>query len=169
MIRRSQPSLLPTTPESKNASAVACVSLTTSYGNLIAKTLYYRETYQNSPKIRDAPCPPPKRRPPPCRSNSPRQPVGHRPERLNPRASFPDSWYGKTLLGQALKNAREILRRDSTTPSDDPAPETPVPRDITGDTIFEVDPITHLRLDTTPPSCQCPNGRALGYHRLDAR
>ena len=76
--------------------------------------------------------------------------MGHRPERLNPRASSPDSWYGKNLLSQALKNAREILHRDSTTPPDDPAPETPVPRDVTGDTVFEVDPITHLRLDTTP-------------------
>ena len=27
-------------------------------------------------------------------------------------------------------------------------PETPVPRDDTGDTVFEVDPVTHLRLDT---------------------
>ena len=76
--------------------------------------------------------------------------MGHRPERLNPRSSSPDSWYGKNLLGQALKTAREILRRGSTTPPDDPAPETPVPRDVTGDTVFEVDPITHLRLDTTP-------------------
>ena len=74
----------------------------------------------------------------------------HRPERLNPRAYFPDSWYGKNLLGQALKNARKILRLDFTTPPDDPAPETPVPRDITGDTVFEVDTITDLRLDTTP-------------------
>ena len=74
----------------------------------------------------------------------------HRPERLNPRASSPGSWYGKNLLGQALKNARKILRLDYITPPDDPAPETPVPRDVTGDTVFEVDPITHLRLDTTP-------------------
>ena len=74
----------------------------------------------------------------------------HRPERLNSRASSPDSWYGKNLLGQALKNARKILRLDSTTAPDDPAPETPVPPDVTGDTVFEVDTITHLRLDTTP-------------------
>ena len=38
------------------------------------------------------------------------------------RASSPDSWYGKNLLGQALKNARKITRLDSTTPPDDPAP-----------------------------------------------
>ena len=68
----------------------------------------------------------------------------------DPRASSPDSWCGKNLLGQALENARELLRQDSTAPPDDPAPETPVPRDATGDTVFEVDPITHLRLDTTP-------------------
>ena len=71
------------------------------------------------------------------------------PERLNSRASSPDSWYGKNLLGQALKNARKI-RLDSTTAPDNPAPETPVPRNVTGDTVFEVDAITHLRLDTTP-------------------
>ena len=38
-------------------------------------------------------------------------------------------------------------------PHFNPAPETPVPRDDTGDTVFEVDPFTHLRLDTdTPPA-----------------
>ena len=68
----------------------------------------------------------------------------------DPRVSSPDSWCGKNLLGQALGNARELLRHDSTAPPDDPAPESPVPRDTTGDTVFEVDPITHLRLDTTP-------------------
>ena len=68
----------------------------------------------------------------------------------NRRASSPDSWYGKNLLGQALKNARKNIRLDSTTPPDDPAPETLVPRDVTGDTVFEVDTISDLRLDTTP-------------------
>ena len=68
----------------------------------------------------------------------------------DPCARSPDSWCGKNLLGQALENARELLRRDSTSPPDDPAPETPFPRDATGDTVFEVDPILHLRLDTTP-------------------
>ena len=65
----------------------------------------------------------------------------YRPERLQP--------YGRNLLGQALKNARKILRLDSTTAPDN-APETPVPRDVTGDMVFEVDTITHLRRDTTP-------------------
>ena len=57
---------------------------------------------------------------------------------------------GVNPLGQTLEHAREILRRDTTAPLCNPAPETPVPRDVTGDTVFEVDPITHLRLDTTP-------------------
>ena len=70
----------------------------------------------------------------------------------DPRASSPDSWCGQTLLGQALEHAREILRRDTTAPLRNPAPETSVPRDDTGDTIFEVDPVTHLRLYTNPPS-----------------
>ena len=57
---------------------------------------------------------------------------------------------GVNQLGQTLEHAREILRRDTTAPLCNPAPETPVPRDDTGDTVFEVDPITHLCLDTTP-------------------
>ena len=70
----------------------------------------------------------------------------------DPRASSPDSWCGQNMLGQALEYAREILRRDITAPLFNPAPETSVPRDDTGDTGFEVDPVTHLRLDTDPPS-----------------
>ena len=70
----------------------------------------------------------------------------------DPRASSPDSWCGQNLLGQALEYAREIFRRDITPPLFNPAPESPVPRDDTGDTVFEVDPVTHLRLDTDPPS-----------------
>ena len=70
----------------------------------------------------------------------------------DPRASSPDSWCGQNFLGQALEHAREILRRDITAPLSNPAPETPVPRDATGDTVFEVDPVTHLSLDTDPPA-----------------
>ena len=74
----------------------------------------------------------------------------------DPRASSPDSWCGQNLLGRALEHAREILRRDTTAPLRNPAPETPVTRDDTGDTVFEVDPVTYLRLDTDldtdPPS-----------------
>ena len=67
----------------------------------------------------------------------------------DPRASSPDSWCGQNLLGQALENAREILRRDITVPPPNPTPETPVPC-AAGDTVFEVDPVTHLRLETDP-------------------
>ena len=69
----------------------------------------------------------------------------------NPRASCPELWCGQRLLRQALEHAREILRRDITAPLSHPTSETPVPRDDTGDTVFEVDPVTHLRLDTDPP------------------
>ena len=69
-----------------------------------------------------------------------------------PRTSSPDCWCGQNLLGQALEHTREILRRDTTAPLSNPAPETPVPRDDIGDTVFEVDPVTHLRPDTDPPS-----------------
>ena len=70
----------------------------------------------------------------------------------DPRASSPDSWCGQNVLGQALEHTREILRRDTTASLRNPAPETSVPRYDTGDTVFEVYPITHLRLDTDPPS-----------------
>ena len=70
----------------------------------------------------------------------------------DPRASSPVSWCGQNLLGQALEHAREILRRDITAPLCNPAPKTPAHRDDTGDTVFEVDPVAHLRLDTDPPS-----------------
>ena len=103
------------------------------------------------PKQGNAPCPHSNRRPPPRRSKPPRQPVGHRPERCESRASSPDSWCGRNLLGQALEHARKILRRDITAPLSNPTPETPVLRDDTGDTVFEVDSITHLCLDTDPP------------------
>ena len=67
----------------------------------------------------------------------------------DPRASSPDSWCGQNLLGQALDNAREILRRDITVPPPNAIPETTVPC-AAGDTVFEVDPVTHLRLETDP-------------------
>ena len=67
----------------------------------------------------------------------------------DPRASSPDSWCGQNLLGQALEHAREILRRDITVPPPNPTPETPVPC-AAGVTVFEVDPVTHLRLETDP-------------------
>ena len=67
----------------------------------------------------------------------------------DPRASSPDSWCGQNLLGQALENAREILRRDIPVTLSNPTPETPV-HCAAGDTVFEVDLVTHLRLVTNP-------------------
>ena len=67
----------------------------------------------------------------------------------DPRASSPYSWCSQNLLGQALENAREILRRDIPVPPLNPTPETPV-HCAAGDTVFEVDPVTHLRLETNP-------------------
>ena len=67
----------------------------------------------------------------------------------DPRASCPDSWCGQNLLGQALENAREILRRDIPATLFNPTPETPV-HCAAGDMVFEVDPVTHLRLVTNP-------------------
>ena len=67
----------------------------------------------------------------------------------DPRASSPDSWCGQNLLGQALENAREILRRDIPAPLSNPTQETPV-HCAAGDTVFEVDSVTHLRLETNP-------------------
>ena len=70
----------------------------------------------------------------------------------DPRASSPDSWCGQNLLRQPLEHALDIFRLDITAPLSNPATKTPVPRDDTRDTVFEVDPVTHLRLDTDPPS-----------------
>ena len=67
----------------------------------------------------------------------------------DPRAPSPDSWCGQTLLGQALENAREILHRDIPVPLSNPTPETPV-HCAAGNTVFEVNPVTHLRLVTDP-------------------
>ena len=81
----------------------------------------------------------------------------------DPRASSPDSWCGQNLLGQALEHTRETLRRDTTAPLSNPAPETPVPRDDIGDTVFEVDPVTHLRPDTHPPSANTQTATLSAY------
>ena len=80
----------------------------------------------------------------------------------DPRASSPDSWCGQNLLGQALENAREILRRNIPVPPQNPTPETPVPC-AAGDTVFEVDPVTHLRLETDPLPANTQMATLLAY------
>ena len=67
----------------------------------------------------------------------------------DPRASSPDSWCGQNLLGQAFGNAREILRCDIPAPLSNPSPE-PTVHCAAGDTVFEVDPVTHLCLERNP-------------------
>ena len=81
----------------------------------------------------------------------------------DPRASCPDSWCVQNPPGQALEHTREILRRSSTTLPSHPTPGTPVPRDDTGDKVFKVDPVTHLRLDTDRP-CAGPQMTALSAY-----
>ena len=75
--------------------------------------------------------------------------MGHRPEHLRSARHFP--WYlvWFNLLGQALERAREVLRR-KTIPSlcNSMLLDTAVPMDQSSDTIFEVGPVTHIRLDT---------------------
>lgn len=62
----------------------------------------------------------------------------------NLRAAFPTSWFELNLLGQALEPTQEILNQST---SGDIKPDTLAPRDDnTDDTVFEVDPITCLRL-----------------------
>ena len=148
MIRRSPPSSPRRTPESKNASAVTYVFWTPNYGAPNVDTSHYTATLQNSPKTRKCTLPLYK----PATAASPKQVPTMWGIGLSahvPRASSPDSWCGQNLLGQALENAREILRRDITVPPPNPTPETPVPC-AAGDTVFEVDPVTHLRFETDP-------------------
>ena len=64
------------------------------------------------------------------------------------RAAFPTSWYGLNLLGQALDCIHERLRQSTL---DNNRPKALASRnDNTGDMVYEVDPITHLRLCKTP-------------------
>ena len=54
------------------------------------------------------------------------------------------------LLGQALERTRDTFRQNT---SGDTRPDIMVPRDDdTDDTVFEVDPITYVRLNRSPPN-----------------
>ena len=150
MIQRSPPSLLRRTPESKNASAVTYVFLTPSFGAPNANTWYYTAILRNSPKTRKCALPFIQTGDHRLAQASPHDTLwGIGLSAHDPRASSSDSWCGQNLLGQALENAREILRRDIPVPPPNPTPETPV-HCAAGDTVFEVDPVTHLRLETNP-------------------
>ena len=67
------------------------------------------------------------------------------------RASSPSTWRGSNLLGQALKHVRETLR-SQTLPQIFGFLQTGT-TDSTNhpsDTVFEIDPITRIRLHTAP-------------------
>ena len=67
------------------------------------------------------------------------------------RASSPSTWRGSNLLGQALEHVRETLQSTSM-----PQPSRFLQTDTTDstnhpdDTVFEVDPITRIRLNMAP-------------------
>ena len=67
------------------------------------------------------------------------------------RASSPGTWRRSILLGQALEHIRETLDRE-TMPQipDSLPPDTAGHMDCPSDTVFEVDPITRIRLNTAP-------------------
>ena len=66
----------------------------------------------------------------------------------DPRVASPISWCGLNLLGQAMERTRDTLRQNT---SGGTQPDILAPRDDdTDDTVFEVDPITHVRLNRSP-------------------
>ena len=69
------------------------------------------------------------------------------------RASSADTWCGFILLGQALEHARYILRRETCALfCNSILPDTSISmyHTINSDSVFEVDPVTHIFLDTAP-------------------
>ena len=65
--------------------------------------------------------------------------------------SSPDTWCGLDLMGQALEHTLEILHQEATAPLCYPIlPDIPVSMDPTSDTVFEVNPVTHIRFGTAP-------------------
>ena len=94
----------------------------------------------------------------------------------DPRAASPTSCCDLNLLGQALERTREMLRQST---SGDTEPDTLASRDDDSDyTVCEVDPITHVRLNKSPPNApthvaqlsvlpiQCPMTMPLRYYWL---
>ena len=66
-------------------------------------------------------------------------------------ASSRSTWRGSNLLGQALEHVRETLRSETMPQIFDFLPtDTTGPIDHPGDTVFKVNPITRIRLNTAP-------------------
>ena len=138
-----------TTLENKNVSGVKCVTLTLHYGQdeceaivlrgNIAKFSQNEEMHvalENTGTRRIA-------------EASPHDKVwGIGLIASDPRAASPTSWCGLNLLGQALERTRDSLRQNT---SGGTQPDILAPRDDdTDDTVFEVDPITHVRINRSP-------------------
>ena len=69
------------------------------------------------------------------------------------RAFSADTLRGLSLLGQALEHARNILRRETCTLfCNSTLPGTPISmyHTIDSDSVFEVNPVTHIRLHIAP-------------------
>ena len=66
-------------------------------------------------------------------------------------ASSTDTWRGSNLLGEIHEHVRETLDRETMQQIPDPfPPDTARPVNHPSDTVFEVDPATRTRLNTTP-------------------
>ena len=72
--------------------------------------------------------------------------MGHRLDCV--RAASPTSWCGLNLLGQALERTRDSLRQNN--PGGTPPAILASRDDENDDTVFEVDPLTHVRLNRSP-------------------
>ena len=142
----------PTTPESKNAWAVKCATLTS-----VARRMPTIVLPRNLGKF--------------SQNDEMRLALAHTGNRCfaeaspydivwniglracDQRASSADTWCGFILLGQALEHAREILRRETCASfCNSILPDTSISmyHTINSDSVFEVDPVTHIRLDTAP-------------------
>ena len=136
MTRRSQPSSPPTILERKNASSVRFVTLTPHYGKTNAKLLY---KFSQNEEIRVVLQDTGARR---ITEVSPHDEVwGIGLNASSLRAASPTSGFVLNLPGQASgDNLPDILASKD---------------DDTDDTAFEVDPITHIRLDKFLPYTSC--------------
>ena len=80
------------------------------------------------------------------------------------RASSPENWRGSNLLGQALEHVQEILCRETMPQKlDSILPDTTAPMDHSSDTVFEIDPVTRIRLKTAPSTEHTHNAIILAF------
>ena len=65
------------------------------------------------------------------------------------RARSPHTWRGSNLLGQTLEHVRKTFCENTPPISDSPLQSIAPPLNQPGDTVFEIDPTTRTRLNTT--------------------